>query len=44
MNIKFTQYPMWDDIRTYITSEINPQEKSSHLVRLHKFKNREDKK
>lgn len=31
---------MWDDIRTYITSEIDPKEKSSHIIRLHKFKNK----
>jgi hypothetical protein len=42
MNIKFTQYPMWDDIRTYITSEINPQEKSSHIIMLHRFKIKEE--
>jgi len=29
---------MWDDIRTYVTSEIDPQEKSSHLIRLQRFK------
>jgi len=37
-------YPMWDDIRTYVTSEIDPQEKSFHLIILQRFKNKEESK
>ena len=35
---------MCDATYTYITSEIDPKEKSSHLVRLHKFKNKKENK
>jgi hypothetical protein len=35
---------MWDDIRTYVTSEIDPQGKSSHLIILQRFKNKEEDK
>ena len=31
---------MWDDIRTYVTSEIASQEKSSHFIILHRFKHK----
>jgi len=35
---------MWDDIRTYITFEIDPQEKSSHLIRLQRFRTKKENK
>lgn len=33
--------PMWDATRTYVTSELDPKEKSSHLIMLNRFNNKE---
>ncbi len=35
---------MWNDIRTYLTSTIDPQKKSSLIIVLNRYKNKEGNK
>jgi len=36
-----TMYAMWNDVRKYLTSEIDPQEKSALLAAISYFKKKE---
>ena len=38
-----TEYPMWNDVRTYLTSEIDPKEKTALLNAISYFKKKEGK-
>ena len=39
--VKYFVYPMWDDVRTYLATEIDPQVKSALLIAISHFKRKE---